>query len=85
MNKLDLQIIGSLQIKRFTFRSENPLEEVWARISQLGSPEFMLYKIHRNSKNNNWFAGLESHEMMLVGLAAILAIIGLVLMFLNVL
>lgn len=54
MNKLNLQFVGSLQIKRFTFRSENPLEEVWARISQLGSPEFMLYKIHRNSKNNNW-------------------------------
>lgn len=44
MNKLDLQIIGSLQIKRFTFRSENPLEEVWARISQLGSQNLCFTK-----------------------------------------
>jgi len=54
MNKLNLQFLGSLQFKRLTFQSENPLEEVWTRVSQLGLSEFMLYKNHRNSKNNNW-------------------------------
>lgn len=54
MSNLILQYIGSFQDKKLFFPSENPLEEVWARVSQLGSPELMLYKSHPNSKNNDW-------------------------------
>ena len=56
MDNINLQLpyVGSFQNRSFTYLSENPLEEVWTRISQLGSSEFILFKSHPNHTNLNW-------------------------------
>jgi hypothetical protein len=53
MNTLGLKYIGSFQSSRTRYRSENPLEEVWTRIAQLGSAEF-IRSIFKPDNPDNW-------------------------------
>jgi hypothetical protein len=50
---LGLKYIGSFQSSRTMYRSENPMEEAWARIAQLGSAEFVR-SIFEPDNSDNW-------------------------------
>src|SRR6266849_7851840 len=52
MSGLGLKYTGSFQSERTRYHSENPLEEAWTRIAQLGSAEF-VGSIFQPEKPNN--------------------------------
>ncbi len=49
-----LQYVGSFQHADYLFESENPLEEVWSRVSQLTSDQILKRIFEPTSQFNNW-------------------------------
>lgn len=55
MLSLGMKYTGSFQSATARYNSENPLEEVWSRVAQIGSTEFVR-AIFRPEKPENWDA-----------------------------
>ena len=54
MNFQNILYVGSFQNKSICFPSENPLEEVWSRIAQIGVSSIAFNAFRPNPMNNDW-------------------------------